>query len=117
MKCEKNRIYTIDCVEGMKSYLDDGEVDVIVTSPPYNLGIGYGKYDDTIPRSDYLDWIEGVASQCKRVLGDGGSLFLNVGYKPKDPWVAWEVAFRLRKLFVLQNTIHWVKAIAVGRKI
>jgi DNA modification methylase len=89
----------MDCIEGMRRFLDDGEVDVIVTSPPYNLGIKYNFYDDSVSREQYLDWLENVAKECKRVLSDSGSFFLNIGYKPKDPWVAWEVAFRFRKHF------------------
>jgi site-specific DNA-methyltransferase (adenine-specific) len=103
----------MDCLEAMKSFLEDGEVNVIVTSPPYNLGIAYNLYDDSVSRSEYLDWMEKVAQECKRVLSDRGSFFLNIGYKPKDPWVAWEVAFRFRKHFDLQNVIHWIKSIAL----
>lgn len=116
MKCEKNRIYVMDCLQGMREFLDDKEVDVIVTSPPYNLGIRYNKYDDTIPREQYLDWMEEVAKECKRVLKDDGSFFLNMGHKPKDFWVPWEVAFRFRKHFVLQNVIIWVKSIAIQKE-
>jgi len=116
VRCERNRIIVCDCVEGMRRFLDDGEVDVIVTSPPYNLGIKYGSYDDSVSRGQYLDWMESVAEECKRVLSDDGSFFLNVGNKPRDPWVAWEVAFRFRKHFVLQNVIHWIKSIAIPRE-
>jgi site-specific DNA-methyltransferase (adenine-specific) len=116
VKCEKNRIYVMDCLQGMREFLDDKEVDVIVTSPPYNLGIRYNKYDDTIPREQYLDWMEEVAKECKRVLKDDGSFFLNMGHKPKDFWVPWEVAFRFRKHFVLQNVIIWVKSIAIQKE-
>jgi site-specific DNA-methyltransferase (adenine-specific) len=116
VSCEKNRIIVMDCLEGMRRFLEDGEVDVIVTSPPYNLGIKYNFYDDSVSREQYLDWLENVAKECKRVLGDSGSFFLNIGYKPKDPWVAWEVAFRFRKYFVLQNVIHWIKSIAISQK-
>lgn len=108
-----NTVYNIDCIEGMKKYLGNGDVDVIVTSPPYNLNIKYNKYDDTIPRQEYLNWIEKVADECNRVLNDKGSFFLNIGYTGKDPWVAFEVAFRLRNKFVLQNTIHWIKSISI----
>jgi site-specific DNA-methyltransferase (adenine-specific) len=97
----------------MKHFLEDGTVDVIVTSPPYNLGIKYNLYNDSISRIQYLDWMEEIAKECKRVLQNHGSFFLNLGYKPKDPWVAWEVAFRFRKHFVLQNVIHWIKSIAI----
>ena len=44
-----------------------------------------------------------------------GSFFLNVGNKPSDPWIAWDVASRLRPKFALQNTIHWVKAISIAK--
>jgi len=100
----------------MRRFLGDGEVDVIVTSPPYNLGIKYNSYDDSGSRQKYLDWMEDVGKECKRVLSEDGSFFLNIGYKSKDPWVAWEVAFRLKKHFVLQNVIHWVKSIAVPKE-
>ena len=106
----------MDCVEGMKRFLEDGEVDVIVTSPPYNLGIQYNSYDDSISREQYLEWMEDVAKECKRVLSDAGSFFLNIGHKSKDPWVAWEVAFKFRKHFVLQNVIHWIKSIAIPQE-
>ena len=33
-------------------------VDVIVTSPPYNLGIAYSKYEDTLSQTDYLRWTD-----------------------------------------------------------
>lgn len=106
----------MDCLEGMRKFLEDGEVDVVVTSPPYNIGIKYRKYDDSIPRQQYLNWIEEVALEIKRVLKDDGSFFLNIGHKPTDPWVPWEVAFRLRKHFVLQNVIIWVKSIAIKKE-
>jgi site-specific DNA-methyltransferase (adenine-specific) len=116
LRCDKNQVHVIDCIQGMKQFLDDGEVDVIVTSPPYNLGINYNSYDDSGSRKDYLDWMETFAKECKRVLNDSGSFFLNVGYKSKDPWVAWEVAFRLKEHFVLQNVIHWIKSIALPQE-
>ena len=116
VRCERNRIFVMDCLEGMRDFIEDGEVDVIVTSPPYNLGIKYNVYDDSVSREEYLVWMETFANECKRVLSGEGSFFLNVGYKSKDPWVAWEVAFRFRKHFVLQNVIHWIKSIAIPQK-
>lgn len=102
-----------DCLQGMAA-MDPGSVDVVVTSPPYNLGIRYSQYDDTIPREEYLEWIGRWAAALKRVLAPEGSLFLNVGGKPSDPWVPFQVAQTVRdRGLELQNTIHWVKSIAI----
>lgn len=101
-----------DCFDGMDRMAPQS-VDVVVTSPPYNLGIDYGVFDDTVDRSSYLDWLEDWSQRLKRVLSPRGSLFLNIGGKPKDQWGPMEVALRLRKNYRLQNTIHWVKSIAI----
>jgi site-specific DNA-methyltransferase (adenine-specific) len=49
------------------------------------------------------------------VLRADGSLFLNVGAKPTDPWTALDVAQAARPHLQLQNIIHWVKSIAIDR--
>lgn len=102
-----------DCVGGMRERLADGSVDVVVTSPPYNLGIDYNGYDDTRPREHYLDWMDDWAGEVSRVLSDSGSLFLNVGSKPTDPLVPFQLLDRMLCHFRLQNVIHWVKSIAI----
>jgi site-specific DNA-methyltransferase (adenine-specific) len=101
-----------DCVTGMAK-LPDSCVDVVVTSPPYNLGIKYSKYSDTQSRESYLNWCESWASQIQRVLKTNGSFFLNIGSAPSNPMLPHQLALELRKLFVLQNVIHWIKAITV----
>jgi len=110
-----NKIYNQDCLEGLKK-LDDNFVDVIVTSPPYNIGIKYNVYDDTITRNDYLEWIENVAVSCKRVMKDEGSFFLNISGTSTDPWIPFDVAARFREHYVLQNLIHWIKSIAIPKE-
>jgi len=101
-----------DCVKGMKD-LADKSVDLVVTSPPYNLGIKYKSYNDNLPMDEYLEWTKEWAGEVKRVLKTGGSFFLNIGSIPANPWVPHEVALSLRDLFHLQNTIHWIKSITV----
>ncbi|BCW99075.1 MAG: site-specific DNA-methyltransferase [Armatimonadota bacterium] len=110
------RLYNEDCIEGMRRLLGDGSVDVVVTSPPYNLGIEYGGYDDTISREEYLLWTDRWAGEVRRVLSPKGSFFLNVGGKPRDPWVPFDVLGVMRRHFVLQNTIHWIKSIAIQKR-
>src|SRR5438034_2379217 len=56
-----------DCIEGM-SRLADESVDVVVTSPPYNLGIDYGRYSDRQDRQSYLRWCHELAEQIQRIL-------------------------------------------------
>jgi site-specific DNA-methyltransferase (adenine-specific) len=104
-----------DCVEGM-ARLSDGDVDLVVTSPPYNLGIRYRKYSDRQDRQSYLNWCATWAAQVRRVLKPDGSLFLNIGSAPSNPMLPHEIVFQLRELFVLQNTIHWIKSIAIDNR-
>jgi site-specific DNA-methyltransferase (adenine-specific) len=107
--------YLKDCITGLKENVRDKSADVVVTSPPYNIGTGYNSYNDELPREKYLAWMEDVGMAVKQALTDDGSFFLNIGNKPKDQWIAWDVAYVLRKYFVLQNVIHWVKSIAISK--
>jgi site-specific DNA-methyltransferase (adenine-specific) len=90
-------------------------VDVIVTSPPYNIGLRYNRYEDTLSREDYLEWTSKWVAAAARVLRPDGSLFLNVGAKPSDPWTALDVAQAARGHLRLQNIIHWIKSIAIEK--
>jgi site-specific DNA-methyltransferase (adenine-specific) len=106
------RFFLGDCLEWLPRLPAHG-VDAVVTSPPYNLGIRYNAYEDTLPRQEYLAWTGRWVGAVKEVLAPGGSLFLNVGAKPKDPWVAMDIAQAVRPHLHLQNTIHWVKSIVI----
>jgi site-specific DNA-methyltransferase (adenine-specific) len=101
-----------DCIEGM-SRLGDESVDLVVTSPPYNLGIRYEKFSDTQDRQSYLNWCCEWAEQVRRALKSDGSFFLNIGSAPSNPMLPHEIVLQLHELFVLQNTIHWIKSIAI----
>lgn len=102
-----------DCIDWMNSQ-EEKSIECIITSPPYNLDIKYGKYEDDLPRESYLKWLHDIAVAMKRVLKDDGQLYLNVGYSNIDPWVAMDVAQVFRQTFVLQNNFTWVKHIAVN---
>ena len=101
-----------DCLAGMGALAAES-VDLVVTSPPYNLDIAYASYRDDAPRVDYLDWCYRWAAEVKRVLKPGGSFFLNVGAAPANPLLPHEIVLKLQPLFRLQNTIHWIKSITV----
>ena len=65
---ELNKIYNMDCLDGMK-LLDDNSVDSIVTDPPYELGFMGKKWDSTGIAYNVELWKE-----CLRVLKPGGHL-------------------------------------------
>ena len=108
------RFYHSDCLEVFRQ-LPQRSVDVIVTSPPYNLGIAYLRYEDTLSAADYLRWTGEWIAAAAGALKPDGSLFLNVGAKPSDPWTALDVAHAARPHLRLQNIIHWIKSIAIDR--
>ena len=101
-----------DCIEGM-SRLPNEHVDLVVTSPPYNLGIDYKRYSDQQDRKSYLRWCREWAGEVRRILRPDGSFFLNIGSSPSNPMLPHEIVIELRNLFVLQNTIHWIKSITI----
>jgi site-specific DNA-methyltransferase (adenine-specific) len=108
----KFELHHRDCLDGM-SKLRARSIDIVVTSPPYNLGIRYRKYCDRGKRDDYLDWCSRWATELRRLLKPAGSFFLNVGASPSNPMLPHELILQLRPLFSLQNTIHWIKAITI----
>jgi site-specific DNA-methyltransferase (adenine-specific) len=102
-----------DCLTGMPK-LPDEHVDVVVTSPPYNLGVRYGRFSDRRDPQSYLRWCGEWAVEIQRLLKPSGSFFLNLGAAPSKPMLPHEIVLQLRELFVLQNTIHWIKSITVN---
>jgi site-specific DNA-methyltransferase (adenine-specific) len=108
-------LHNEDCVQGMTK-LPAASIDLVVTSPPYNLGIRYSKFSDRSDRTSYLRWCKTWAAEITRLLKGAGSFFLNVGASPANPMFPHEVVLELRDLFVLQNTIHWIKSISIEEK-
>jgi site-specific DNA-methyltransferase (adenine-specific) len=109
-----NNIYHEDCKDFMKRSSSHGmRVDVIVTSPPYNINKEYGSYRDNKERKDYLDWLYEIAQLSYLILKDNGSFFLNIGGTPSYPMLPFEVIEKFKKAeYQLQNTIHWIKSIS-----
>jgi len=101
-----------DCLTVLPK-LEAATVDVVVTSPPYNLGLAYRDYDDRRAEDDYLDWLIRVAGEVRRVMKPDASFFLNISGSSTTPWLPFELIVRLRPLFVLQNHITWIKSIAI----
>lgn len=93
-----NKIICGDTVEVMKS-MPEKSIDLIVTSPPYNLknstgnGMkegtssgawannplqnGYTHHNDNMPHEEYVAWQREVLTECMRLLKDDGVMFYN----------------------------------------
>jgi len=104
-----------NCLSIMKT-MPEKSIDVSVFSPPYNIKKNYKSYEDNLPREDYLNWMGNVFAEIKRITKDTGSCFLNIGFTNKDPWLAMDVANIIRKTWVLQNNIIWIKSMFINDK-
>jgi len=72
-------LVTIYCADSTDlDVLDDASVDLIVTSPPYNLDISYNGYADALPYDRYLHWVERWARALFRVSRSTGRACINI---------------------------------------
>lgn len=70
------KIFLEDALEVMKS-LKDGEVNLIMTSPPF--GLVRKKEYGNVDADEYLDWFEPFANEFHRILDEKGSLVIDIG--------------------------------------
>src|ERR1700730_9058059 len=75
MKLLLDTIHLGDCTALLKTMPDDC-VDLIVSSPPYNLG---KEYEARGALEIYLNEQQGVLRECNRILKQTGSIFWQVG--------------------------------------
>lgn len=98
--------------------IEDGTIDVIVTSPPYNVGKQYSttdgskEYNDQLSEGDYLSFLEKVFKECNRVLHPSGVFFLNIGDSAPDQGKSEKVVKVATKAgFRRIQTIIWAKSL------
>jgi site-specific DNA-methyltransferase (adenine-specific) len=77
---ETNKIINGDCVKVMAS-LPESCVDLIVTSPPYNVGIDYDTHNDRQSMEDYWQFTKDWLSESYRILKDDGRIAVNIPYE------------------------------------
>ena len=75
-----NKIIQGDCVEIMKM-IPEKSIDLIVTSPPYGVGIEYDVHDDDIQFEDYKIFSKNWLSEAFRVLKEDGRIAVNIPYE------------------------------------
>ena len=107
-----NKIYNMDCIEGMKQ-IPDESVDLIVTDPPYNisgLSIGVVLHGRDVNTKDFGDWDWGydlvpIIKEFKRILKPKGQLYIFTSEK-----LFAQYRLEMEKLqFHFRNLIVWIK--------
>jgi site-specific DNA-methyltransferase (adenine-specific) len=58
--------------------IEENSVDLIVTSPPYNVDINYNSHNDTMTYSDYLSFTRKWIQKCFKFIKEDGRFCLNI---------------------------------------
>jgi len=74
------KIINGDCIEVMAK-MPESFVDLIVTSPKYNVGIDYDSCDDRMSMEDYWEWTEEWLIEAFKILKDDGRVAINIPYE------------------------------------
>lgn len=86
---------------------------LVITSPPYNVGIDYATHDDTMDEDEYEDMLLEVFGQCNRIMVDGARIAvvvpLGVGRNPWRPFAPNIMRMLEIAGFTLRGQIIWDK--------
>ena len=100
------------------SEIEDNSVQLIVTSPLYNVGKHYRTYNDSKSREAYLDYPDGIWTECKRILCKGGRIEVNVANVDRKPYkfICGDITTRLieKHGFLMRGDIIRDKGASVG---
>ena len=97
-----------DCVEWMRTQ-PDNSIDIVVSSPPYNIDIDYNTYRDR--KDNYIGWMHSVWCEATRILKPTGHLFLNIQPTRNNPMMPYEVVSGID--WCIQNTFIWNKSVTI----
>lgn len=81
MKEYLNKVTCSDSRDFMKNYLEENSIDLIVTSPPYGVGIDYDSWDDDRQFEEYKEFTLEWMTEAFRVLKEDGRIALNIPYE------------------------------------
>lgn len=109
-------LYNGDCLEMLRN-IQDESIDLIITSPPYNLGKthhtgnkrfkSYTEYNDDMPEELYQQWQIDVMSECFRILKPTGSMFYNHKNRIKKGVQITPYEWLLKTDFFIKQEIIW----------
>lgn len=97
--------------------VENGSVQLVTTSPPYNVGKDYVKYDDKKELQIYLDFLNAVWLECKKKLCDGGRIAVNIADTWRSPYIPLHCYITKQLIdlgFLMRGIIYWDKGASVG---
>ena len=98
----ENKIICADSAEVL-SKLPDNCIDIIFTSPPYNFGMDYDEYNDTLKWEHYYETLFKIFRECIRVLKWGGRFVINI--QPSYP--QYIPTHHIISNFFIENNMIW----------
>lgn len=75
-----NTVVNGDSIQVMKE-MPESSIDLIVTSPKYNVGIDYDSCDDKMSMEDYWKWTKEWLTESFRILKTDGRIAVNIPYE------------------------------------
>lgn len=100
--------------------IPDNSIDIIITSPPYDVKLGnnkwnhnkYDNYSDDMPYDEYLEWMGKCFKECYRVLKSGGRAAINIGDRNQSKEVTHvDFIVKMREIgFLMLCPIVWNKS-------
>jgi site-specific DNA-methyltransferase (adenine-specific) len=95
------------------------DVELVITSPPYNVGVNYSQHHDQMQQEQYNDLLDRVFLGCHQVMRDGARIAVVMPFGVgRNPWrpLSLAVATRLEKAgFILRGQIIWDKGSSGNR--
>ena len=101
---ETNKIYQMDCLEGLKE-LESNSIDLILTDPPYNVNLKYIEIEDDMDDVDYSEWCYKWLSELYRVLQEGRYAIIFTG----DKKLFYVMKAIYRTPFLFHHFLKWNK--------
>lgn len=120
-----NKIFNESCLDTMKRNELKNTIDLVITSPPYNMTKRKGGYADKTKRydvyedwkteSEYINFIVDVFKGYDKVLKQNGCILFNFSYSIENPSLPYKMVSEICRMtnFSIADTIVWKKPTSI----